>query len=72
MIHRTLRTGSESYERTCPVLQKEEEMYTFEPVLITDSQSCENLRSVFSPVLPFIKVSIDSHCENRDENRVSI
>ncbi len=36
----------------------------------TGSLSCENLRSVFSPVLT-LKVSIDSNCENRVENRSS-
>jgi len=55
MIQRTLRTGSEFYERTCPVLKKE--MYAFEPVLIIDSRSCENRRSVFSPVLTLKSVN---------------
>jgi hypothetical protein len=54
MIQRTLRTGSEFYERTCPALPK---MYTFEPVLITGSRSFENRMSVFIPVLTLKSVN---------------
>jgi hypothetical protein len=56
MIQRTLRTGFELYERTCPIVQNIY-MYTFEPVLVTGSRLGENLRSVFSSILTFKSVN---------------
>jgi len=49
-----MRTGSEFYERTCPFLRKNK-VYIW-----TGSWSCENLRSVFSPVLTFKSVNLFS------------
>jgi hypothetical protein len=75
MIHRTLRTGFQSYERTCPVPKMYICMYTFEPAFITGSRSYENLGSVFSWVLTFKSVnwfSLWESDENRDENRFGI
>jgi hypothetical protein len=71
MIQRTLRTGFEFYERESLSGSPKINMFTSESVLITGSRSCENLRSICNPVLK-LKKSVDSHCENLVENRVSI
>ncbi len=48
---------------------KYKSQYKFESVFMTNSHSCENLR-LFSIQFSHVKVSINSHCENRIVNHI--